>query len=499
MSHIIKENKFFLKNIRILIIVTLLILTFFGLYSYTGNKMIYLFFSIINIYLIFFSFRKKAFFFETFFSILLFLGFWFKFTMIISFTDGIFREGVGNFDYSENNFDYALLISLSGIIPLIIFGHLREFFFYYPNKIEFLEIKNRKFVNNRKNIILFFLLFIFIVTIFNGYLKIYQKGLIPLNEINFFAAGGIKWLLLFGLSTISCLLIFLEVNIFKKLFSFTIIVGIFETFLSSLSMISRGMIFNSLSIIYGIYKLSKKTGNILSLRLLIKTILVTLVLFYISVIAVNYIRSNYFYIGKSKLETIKVEDSEKKIIDKSKKFKEKLRNFNIIESNNEFFYLAINRWVGIDSTLAVSQNKDILNFHLLFEAINERADFNAPTFYEKTFFLEDEGEYKKELKEQLYVNVKGNTLTGIIAFLFYSGSFVFLFFGMLFLSAFASIIEFICYYVSGKNLIFCSLIGQIIAFRFIHFGYLPKQSYLLFGSIFLTIFFVFIFNKYLKK
>ena len=499
MSHIIKENKFFLKLIRISIIVILLILTFFGLYSYTGNKIIYLFFSTVSIYLIFFSFRKKALFFETFFSILLFLGFWFKFTMIISFTDGIFREGVGNFDYSDNNFDYALLVSSLGIIPLIIFGHLREIFFYYPNKIEFLKIKSENFQTNRKNIILFFLFVIFSVSFLNGYFKIYQKGLIPLNEINFFLSGGIKWFLLLGLSTMSCLLIFLEVNIFKRLFSLTIIVGIFETFLSSLSMISRGMIFNSFSIIYGIYKLSKKTVNFLSLRLLIKTILVTLILFYISVIAVNYIRANYFYVGKSKLETSKIEDSEKKVIDKSKEFRETIKNFNIIESNNEFFYLAINRWVGIDSTLAVSQNKDKLNFALLFDAINEKASIDTPTFYEKTFFLETESKYKEQLKKQLYQNVKGNTLTGIIAFLFYSGSFVFLFIGILFLSALASLIEFICYRVSGKNLIFCSLIGQIIAFRFIHFGYLPKQSYLLFGSIFLTIFFVFLFTKYLKK
>ena len=57
-----------------------------------------------------------------------------------------------------------------------------------------------------------------------------------------------------------------------------------------------------------------------------------------------------------------------------------------------------------------------------------------------------------------------------------------------------SIIEFMAYRYSSKNLIFSSLIGQIIAYRFIHFGYLPQQSYLLFGTILITIFFVYLLN-----
>jgi len=43
------------------------------------------------------------------------------------------------------------------------------------------------------------------------------------------------------------------------------------------------------------------------------------------------------------------------------------------------------------------------------------------------------------------------------------------------------------------------LIGQVIAFRFIHFGYLPHQSYLLFGTILLTIMFTYTLSVLLKK
>ena len=315
----------------------------------------------------------------------------------------------------------------------------------------------------------------------NGYFKVYQKGLIPPQEINFFLSGSIKWLLLFGLSSISCILIFLEVKYFKKIFNLTIFIFLFENFLSSLSMISRGMIFNSLSIIYGIYKFSKKTERFMNIKFFIKMIMVCGVLFYMSVILVNEIRAKYFYVGKSRVDTLN-----KVNLNEDKKF------FNFTNHNSEFFYIAINRWVGIDAIFAVSQNKDKLGESLLREALKEKSQKKLPTFYERTFYLNDNA-------IDMNKNIKGNTLTGIIAFLFYSGSLIFLFTSMLILMIFANILEFISFKVSGKNLIFCSLIGQIVAFRFIHFGYLPNQSYLLFGSIFLTIFAVYVFNIFIKK
>ena len=87
-----------------------------------------------------------------------------------------------------------------------------------------------------------------------------------LSDFNFFFSGTVKWLLLFGLTSISTIIIFFEINYLKKIFSLTILLSIFEVFLSSLSMISRGMIFNTSAIIYGLYKYNKKTKNTLDLE-----------------------------------------------------------------------------------------------------------------------------------------------------------------------------------------------------------------------------------------
>ena len=51
--------------------------------------------------------------------------------------------------------------------------------------------------------------------------------------------------------------------------------------------------------------------------------------------------------------------------------------------------------------------------------LKREPDVNEPTFYEKKFKL------KNFLDNTQYKNVKGNTLTGIIAFLYYSGSLFF--------------------------------------------------------------------------
>ena len=112
---------------------------------------IYLFFSIISNYLIYFSFRKNSIFFETFLGLLLWLGFWFKFTCIIAFANGVFREGVGLFNYTPESFNETLLVSQIGILSFILAGYFREIFiFKYPSKLNFF-FKTKNFFKKREN------------------------------------------------------------------------------------------------------------------------------------------------------------------------------------------------------------------------------------------------------------------------------------------------------------------------------------------------------------
>ena len=90
------------------------------------------------------------------------------------------------------------------------------------------------------------------------------------------------------------------------------------------------MIFNTSAIIYGLYKYNKKTKKILKLKNLIIYIILMFFFFYLSVLTVNYIRTNYFYVGKSVIETIKDQEIDKKKLDIDKKFLEDSKKKNLI-------------------------------------------------------------------------------------------------------------------------------------------------------------------------
>ena len=87
---------------------------------------------------------------------------------------------------------------------------------------------------------------------------------------------------------------------------------------------------------------------------------------------------------------------------------------------------------------------------------------------------------------------------GIVAFLFYSGSYLFLFTMLIIICLICSGIEFIATRLTN-NLIFSALISQILAYRLWHFGYLPINSYKLIFSILLMVFLIFIFRSLLRK
>ena len=495
MSHLFKKNykkiyKFFIISIFFIIIA----LSYLGFQKYSGSKINYLSFTIISNFLILFATRKRTIFFETFFSLFLWLGFWFKFTCTITFTDGVFREGVGMFDYSKESFDETLLISQIGILAFIISGFFREYFmFNYPRKLDLQNFKYNFFSFGRKNIWIFFTIFFIAIACSNFYFKLYQKGLIPIYEINFLISGIFKWLLLFGLSAFSANLIFYEFNFYKKFFFISLLIITIETFFTSFSMLSRGMIFNVLALLLGIYKFSNKANKPNDINYYIKSIIFAFILFYISISSVNYIRANYFYVGKSSIFAVnKFSEVKEDKKDEDKKIQKKYATTKAI--NSEILYLIINRWVGIDGVMSIISKKDLLNISFLLSSFNERASKNVPTFYELTFELKE-----NTVSNELYENVKGNTLPGVLAFSYYSGSYYILFLIIFSISIFASCLEYLSFKFSSNNLILASLIGQVIAFRFAHFGYLPHQSYLLFGSIILTIILSYILSLCLKK
>jgi hypothetical protein len=508
MSHILKKNKQLVFYIKLFFSLFLFFIFVKTLLVYKGNLLVYILFSLVSNYLIWFSFRKKFSFFETFFCLFLWLGFWFKFSVTLSFRDQYFSERlVGLFSYAPAQFDSALIISTVGILGTIFAGHFREFFFSYPE----LTIKNFSkslfYVKYKHFIIITFLALVMLVSFVNFYLRIYQKGLVPLEHYNFFFSSFIKILLLFGLTSLSSFILYFEIISFKKLSFITFFIVVIETLLSSVSMISRAMIFGIGALYFAMYKFTKNIKEHFNIIFFSKTLFLIICLFYVSIVSSNYLRMAYFYIGVDlslKDDNLNTNQTNKKnifkneFLDKNQFIIPNKDHLIIIDkqdlkntiSFNHFLSLATYRWVGIDGVMSVVSRSDILSFELLKKSFLDRFDITSSQFYEKTFNL---------TSTEVTYNIKGNILPGMIAFLYYSGSLLFLFVSIVTLCLVAATVEFISFMISKKNMFFSSLVSMIIAYRFIHFGYLPHQSYLLFGSLFFVIFMVFLFFYISKK
>jgi hypothetical protein len=66
------------------------------------------------------------------------------------------------------------------------------------------------------------------------------------------------------------------------------------------------------------------------------------------------------------------------------------------------------------------------------------------------------------------------------------------------LGAFAAAMELAAYRLGGANLILCSLVSQVVAYRYASFGYVPAQSYLLFGTLVLNLFIIYYADRVLR-
>ena len=495
MSHLLKKFKKIKIILKLLFLLSIISLFLKAFFLYEGNKIYYFLFSFISFYLIFFSFRKKSFFYESFLGVFLFLGFWFKFSFISAFNLS-YGEGINivNGIITSQNFDDSLVISIVGFLGFILFGHLREIYLNYPKEINTLDFY--PLYSKYRNIIIFtFVCLIILIPFLNFYFKIYQRGLIG-ESYNFLISGIIKTSLLYFLALISAVILFLDLTTYKKIFISIILLILLESFLSSVSMLSRGMIFNSLALFFGVYKISNKMNINLGVSFFLKILVILFICFFVSVSLVNSLRTFYFQ-GKN------LSNNKSIIINKSNKISSQKEATNQKDEYNEkknIFYsskvmnLIIYRWVGIESLLIISKNSKKLNFSFFKRSLGESFDANAPSFYEQEFNLKPNSNFKRINK-----NLKGNTLPGFIAFLFFPGSYTFLFFSVFLFCLIATIIEFLTFKSFGQNLIASSLIAMTIAYRYIHFGYLPKQSYLLFGSIIGIISIAFIFSYIYKK
>jgi len=467
---------------------------FLGVQYYIGSKIIFLVYAIIINFFVIKSFEIKGMFFEKIISVFIWLGFWFKliYTILVS---GYFRGNTGSFDYSQNLYDKSLIVVIVAVTSLIIFSFIRSNIFYY--KFDTKNNENKKILEfyKKKRKLIFFIFFISfsLLAILNYEFNIYRKGLVSTLELNFLILGLFKWLTIFGFSSVSAFILFYEIKIKKGIF-IGFLLSSFEGLITYTGFLSRAMIFNQIPLILGIKKLFFLNNKKLQIKKIIMLTIMSLFFFSVSVYFVTLER-RAIYSKEVKTNvtnpynerqlsistnTINTTSNEMKLPKNNLLIKEKIfsHSFPIIHN---YLYLFINRWVGIEPVLAVVSYPD-LNFEITKNSFNEKFDAQSYSFYERKF-LRKTVSYNTNYSSNIY----GIILPGFVAFSFYSGSYILLIIFMLMFYSFCAVFEIIAYKFSNQNIIFAALMGQVIAYRLIHFGYLPSQSYLLILSMLFNI------------
>ena len=147
--------------------------------------------------------------------------------------------------------------------------------------------------------------------------------------------------------------------------------------------------------------------------------------------------------------------------------------------------------MGIDALVAV-ESYDSKSYGLFIESFKDRFNKTKYPFYERKI-------QQRTKNTKIQTIEYGITTPGILAFLYYTGSKFFVFVLVFIISIIILTIERYIFLLFN-NLVLCSVLSQVLAYRLIHFGYMPQNTYLLLTSFLLTILGLFLIKKiFIKK
>jgi len=464
---IIQKKNFFNKFCFISCVI-IFIPFFLNFNNYSGNKFLFfiLHFCALGLFLIIIQKRTSAF--EFFFYIFLLLSFWFKFSCILYFEDIKVTEG--DFDSLAANYDRPVFIIIITFVACIIASLFKKILFSSNSLDHQFKIKDSFLLFYKKNRILIICLiagFLIFIWYTNFNYNIYSKGLVN-NNIYSAIKYFYSWSFTYGLAIVVSQLMYIDFYVYNKKKIF--ILGFIEAFFTNITIYSRAFLLISCAYLRSFILLIQTKKNFrIQPFFILKFVFLISIFFLISFYSVKQLRVSFFYKPNSS------------------------PNIAIMTKTiNEIKYLSINRWVGIDALLAVSQSNK-LNFSFFLSAWEERKEVRKKSFYINHFFKS----FKYSDQENKNVNIV--ITPGLIAFLFYSGSALLIFFSVFFLVLICTFIEKFFFMFSFGNIILSHIVGYALALRLIHFGYVPSNTINFLISFLVTLFGIYIMSKIIWK
>jgi len=451
----IKNNKIILSIglIHIIPIITLIISTLPHLKF--SSSFIYLLFMIsftANIlFSIYLQIKHQSGTFFYFLSVLFFLGFAFKFSFHVILGHP-YIEPIGSFVFNQSNIQEVLLIGTTGALGLFLSQIISYYFFIKKKASDILHESSVPFLLNYKTLSI-----LTILTILMSYLNLKYNillfGFTP--SVNLPLKGNVIFFLLLTRFFLFAMLYYC----FKKFSYISILWGAIIVMIASVGVLSR-MVIISFFAVPGLYLLQNIEHHSIT-NTLKKLFYLILVFGFISWLTVLF---------SSRLREIYIPTTASKTIKQSPSLIKKLQiasNSNSAATITSYKGLALERWIGMEGVMAVVSypNK---SFSFLWDALCEKS-YKGKSFYNKISspVLFSQLEMKQSLK-----NIS-TSVPGPIAFFYYTGSLVFVFF-ITFLSCF---LIFLIEHLLGKYSSIATMssifISVFMTFDFFQFGISP--------------------------
>ena len=213
---------------RLVTIVFFLFIFLSALVNYAGHGIVYIIFSLALNTLLILGFTKGRIYFDTFIGIFFWLGFWLKYSLRIGFLGGEFQaaELIGNFSGTGAEHDHALIVASCGIVGLLIANFVRRKFIFSYAKIGEQDRLESIFIfyqKNRVQVLVVFLSLFIVVAVTNVLFGIYQRGSMPKTTLPLGLSGVYTWLLLFGLTSLSGVILDCEFRLKNNPYLVTVI------------------------------------------------------------------------------------------------------------------------------------------------------------------------------------------------------------------------------------------------------------------------------------
>ena len=445
-----------------------------------------------------YSLRKDAFFTDFFLSLFLWLGIWFKFSFQMVFyisvdpekdMPGVIKNYAGNFDFSPTSYDNVLIISFFSAFSLILTSFfIKKFFFNYKKNFLKTSKLNKVIDLNKEKIIFISLIFLFSFLIFysiNLYFSIYQKGIVYEGNIPSIFYNLFIWTIKIGFPAFASIIIYFALNLKSKQYKVkSFLLAVLESTFSSISQISRAMIFNPFSMIFGIYKYNQFEKKKFSTNNFYKSYIVLIFFFIFSLFITSELRSKFYNV---------------KLISSKSKSENKVE-LKLLSHFSNFMYLAGNRWVGIEGIMSTYSLKN-KSFKFLKDSFKEKYNYTMTYYTVKVRKYEQHNKFDK-IKNYFSKNELKHIAIftpGIIGFLYYSGSLIFVVFALSIILMICVLIEISVFKLTKNNYIFTSFVSNVLAYQLAHYGYMPQNTYKIIFGIFLGLIMIMIINKIIYK